>query len=150
MKWLSIILMAFLLNAESFDAKVIRVADGDTITVQDFKNKQIRIRLEGIDCPEIGQPFGNTARQYTASYCMGKTVKIEKVGQDQYGRTLAIVWAGDVNVNKALLKAGLAWHYRGNKDQSLSRLERGAKNARKGLWSDKNPTAPWEWRRTNR
>lgn len=150
MKWLSIILMAFLLNAESYDAKVIRVADGDTITVQDSKNKHIRVRLEGIDCPEIGQPFGNTARQYTASYCMGKTVKIEKVGQDRYGRTLAIVWAGDVNVNKALIKAGLAWQYRGNRDQSLANLEREARNARKGLWRDNNPMAPWDWRRTNR
>jgi micrococcal nuclease len=68
---------------------VIRVSDGDTITVLVDK-EQIRVRLEGIDCPESGQPFGNRATQLTQKLCAGKTVRIEKTGEDRYGRTLGI------------------------------------------------------------
>ncbi|WP_371300396.1 thermonuclease family protein, partial [Nitrosomonas sp.] len=54
-----------LANAESFQAKVVHIADGDTITVLNEGKNQIKIRLNGIDCPERGQSFGRKATEFT-------------------------------------------------------------------------------------
>ncbi len=87
-------------------------------------NKQIKIRLEGIDCPESNQDFGNRAKQAVSELCFGKEVEIVKSGVDRYGRTLGYVIVGKLNVNKELLKQGLAWHYKYyNKDEELAKLE---------------------------
>lgn len=149
MKLLTTILATLLLLLLStFTAKVVRVSDGDTITVLTDNNQQIRIRLDGIDCPESGQPFGNRARELTAKLVAGKEVRIEKSGEDRYGRTLGYVWIGDKCVNHELLKAGLAWHYKYfNKDPKFAEMENKAKAAKLGLWSEPNPVAPWDWRR---
>lgn len=149
MKLLTTILATLLLLLSStFTAKVVRVSDGDTITVLTDEKEQIRIRLEGIDCPESGQPFGNRARELTAKLVAGKEVRIDKSGEDRYGRTLGYVWIGDKCVNHELLKAGLAWHYKYfNKDPKLAEMENIAKAAKLGLWSEPNPVAPWDWRR---
>ena len=62
-------------QAPSFQASVIGVADGDTITVL-RDHQQIRIRLDGIDCPEGGQAFGARAKQFTSSLVFGRDVTI--------------------------------------------------------------------------
>lgn len=147
MRLLVIIFLTLALTASNFTAKVIRVSDGDTITVLVDK-EQIRVRLEGIDCPESGQPYGNRAKQLTEQLVAGRTVRIEKTGEDRYGRTLGYVWVDDVCVNHELLKAGLAWHYKHfNKDPKLAEMENQAKAASKGLWSDPKPVPPWDWRK---
>lgn len=129
---------------------VIKVSDGDTITVLVDK-QQIRVRLEGIDCPESHQPFGNRASQLTEKLVKGKTVTIVKSGEDQYGRTLGYVWVDDICVNRELLKAGLAWHYKYfNKDPELAEMENQANEAKLGIWSEPNPIAPWDWRKGKR
>jgi micrococcal nuclease len=75
-------------------------------------------------------------------------VRIEKSGVDQYGRTLAFVYVGDKCVNKELLRLGMAWHYKHyNHDPELAKLEREAREARMGLWSQKDPVEPWKFRR---
>lgn len=71
--------------------KVVRVADGDTITLLDEDNKQVRIRLYGIDCPENHQDFGTVARQFTADHCFQKIVNVEVKDIDRYGRTVGMV-----------------------------------------------------------
>lgn len=144
------ILMLFLASfqPDTFRTKVIRVIDGDSIVVLVNEKEQVRVRLEGIDCPEKKQDFGQKARQATADLCMGQEVVIQKTGQDVYGRTLAYVYAGGVNVNKELLKRGLAWHFkRYNKDKELAHLEAKARRKKVGLWSQPNPTPPWEFRK---
>ena len=97
-----------LLSTSSFTALVVGVTDGDTIVVLTSDKKQIKIRLEGIDCPEFKQDFGYKAKQATSSLCFNKEVMIEKSGEDQYGRTLAFVYVGDICTNKELLKLGMA------------------------------------------
>lgn len=130
--------------------KVVKVADGDTITVLVGK-QQHRVRLEGIDCPETGQPFGQPAKQFTSKQCFGKTVSVKVTGKGRYGRLLGDVLVKDKSVNRALLAAGLAWHYRYyNKDKTLAALEKAAQARRTGLWLDKSPIAPWEWRKRKR
>jgi len=87
-------------------------------------------------------------KQAVSDLCFNKEVTIIKSGEDRYGRTLGFVFIGDVNVNKELLKKGLAWHYKHfNKDEELAKLEQAAKDNKVGLWSQPNPIAPWEYRR---
>jgi len=134
--------------------KVIRVADGDTLTLLvDEKDapKEIRVRLEGIDCPEAGQPWGTRAKQALSELVFQQTVKVWSIGQDRYGRTLGRVYVGEdderSDVNLALVAQGLAWHYkRYSDDELLADAEIAAKRERRGLWADPSPVAPWHWR----
>lgn len=132
---------------DNFDAIVIGVKDGDTIEVI-FKKKGHVIRLEGIDCPEKKQAFGNKAKQLTSNLCFNKTVKIVSNGKrDRYNRILATVYIDSLNINAELIKQGLAWHYKKYSDNELySILEEKAIADRIGLWQDNDPVAPWEFR----
>ena len=151
MRLLSLVLLLLLTPTDSFTAKVIKITDGDTIVVLTEDKKQVKIRLEGIDCPESNQDFGNRAKQLVSDLCFGKEVTIVKTGEDRFGRTLAFVFAGDVNINKELIKQGMAWHYKYfNKDKVLAMLEEQAKKSKIGLWSQPNPVAPWEFRRNRK
>lgn len=145
-QFLLFVLIAFTVN-DPFTAKVIGVTDGDSIVILTGDKQQIKIRLEGIDCPETNQDFGNRAKQATVDLCFGKEVIVQKTGEDRYGRTLAYVYVDDLCVNKQLLKLGMAWHYKQyNKDQELAKLEVEARENKIGLWSQSNPTPPWEYR----
>ena len=129
-------------TTQPYQAKVVGIADGDTITVLQGTT-QIRIRLYGIDCPESHQAFGNKAKQFTSSLVFGKTVKIEPVTKDRYGRTVAWVYSDSKCLNEDLLMAGLAWHFKKySTDKKLSDLEIEAKQNRAGLWSDPKAIAP--------
>ncbi len=145
------LLLALLLSASLFGqeitGKVVGVSDGDTITVLQDKT-QIKVRLNGIDCPESGQPFGERAKQFTSALCFGDIVTVKTAGKDRYGRTLGDVVLTDGRVlNQELLKAGMAWWYREfSKDNALEAWEAEARQAKRGLWSDPNVVAPWEWR----
>lgn len=142
-----ILLCSLFIGSQNFKAKVIGVSDGDTIIALDRSNNQIKVRLEGIDCPEKGQDFGERAKQATVQLCFGKEVTIQKTGLDQYGRMLAYVFVDDLCVNKQLISLGMAWHFKKyNMDQELARLELKAREKKIGLWSQPNPIAPWDWR----
>lgn len=137
-----------------YTAKVVHVSDGDTLTVL-HDNRPIKIRLHGIDAPEKAQPFGQRAKQFVIQHVAGKTIRIEVVTRDRYGRTVAKVFygaKGQHSLQEALVQAGLAWWYRqyDRKNQRLLRLESAARKARRGLWSDARPIAPWAWRRQRR
>jgi micrococcal nuclease len=146
-KKLAYCLIVALIGQDNFTAKVIGVTDGDTIVVFTENNEQIKIRLEGIDCPESHQDYGEKAKQATVDLCFGKLVKVQKTGQDQYGRMLAYVYVGDICINKQLLRLGLAWHYKQyNKEKDLSEIESNARAAKVGVWSNPRSIAPWDWR----
>lgn len=127
------------------------VSDGDTITVRAEGQPKTRIRLYGIDAPESGQDFGRRAKEYLAGLVYGEIVDIEQLDLDRYGRSVAIVRIGKVNANEEMLKAGYAWVFtkycRNKVCVGWKELEQQAKDERRGLWSHKNPVAPWEWRK---
>ena len=137
--------------AADFKAKVIGVADGDTVTVLQAK-KPVKIRLNGIDCPEKRQAFGTKAKKVTSELCFGRMVTVRPKETDRYGRTVADIVLPDGRVlNQELVKAGMAWWYQQySKDVGLKKLEEEARKAKRGLWADKKPVAPWEWRRRQR
>lgn len=141
------ILLAITLLSFTLKGKVIRVSDGDTIVVLDSTNTQHRIRLDGIDCPEKGQPYGNKATLFVKNLVAGKEVVVEWKKKDRYGRILGYVFIDSVNINKELLRNGLAWHYKFfNKDEELAELEQKAKDKKLNIWSENNPIEPYLWR----
>jgi micrococcal nuclease len=137
-------------TSRSETGRVVGVSDGDTITILHDDYSQEKIRLFGIDCPEKSQAFGQRAKQFTSSLVYGKVVRIRRMDEDRYGRTVAWIFHGNTNVNAELVRAGYAWHFRKYSDDlELQRLEDEARKSRRGLWVYPNPVPPWEYRRTN-
>lgn len=135
--------------SQSIQGKVVRIADGDTITILDSTKLQIRVRLYGIDCPENGQDFANVAKKFTSDLCFSKQVTVDVKDVDRYGRTVGIVWVSDsINVNLELLSEGLAWHYKYfDQSEEFAQAEHIARTNKKGLWAQMNAVATWEYRR---
>tara|TARA_R110002049_G_scaffold298517_3_gene488295 strand:- start:374 stop:664 length:291 start_codon:yes stop_codon:yes gene_type:complete len=90
---------------------VISIADGDTLTILTNPNKQVKIRLAGIDTPEKAQPFGNKAKQALAKLTFQQQVLIEVETTDKYGRTVGKVIVNGTDVNAELVRQGMAWVY---------------------------------------
>ena len=104
------VLVLIPISSWAWSGKVVKVADGDSITV--LRNKtQVKIRPYGIDCPERGQAFGKKAKQFTSKMVYGKVVEVEVMDTDRYGRTVALVAVNKQILNEELLKAGYAWVY---------------------------------------
>jgi micrococcal nuclease len=138
-------------NAVAADLRVVRVSDGDTFTGLDYENKQVKVRLHGIDAPEAKQPFGTVARKALADLIAEKTVSVEEVDRDRYGRVVARVTIGGKLVNAEMVRSGLAWRYvTYDKRNEFGGLEADARRQRRGLWADAAPVAPWEWRKTEK
>jgi len=138
--------------AADFAGLVVSVLEGDTIEVL-HNNRAERIRLNGIECPEKGQAYGQRAKQAASELVFGKEVTLQTFGKDKYGRTIADVHLTDgTNVNHTLVKDGWCWWYRqyapGN--VILEELERRARGAGRGVWADSAPNPPWEWRKAGR
>lgn len=138
-------------SAVNIQGKVIKVLDGDTINIL-YQNQPVRIRLNGIDAPEKGMPHGNKAKQFVSNLAAQKTVTVNVTDTDKYGRSVGDVTLPDgTSLNREIVKAGYAWWYRKySTDESLGALEAEARNTRKGLWQDKEPMPPWEWRAAQR
>ena len=126
-------------------ASVQRVSDGDTITAIMENQTKLRIRLLGIDAPEVphgtkpGQPYGEEARDYVDHLIGGKTVRVDAYAPDKYRRILAVVWDGQVNVNLLIVAMGYAEVYRGASCQvyckELEEAEAKARRDRVGMWA---------------
>lgn len=98
-------------TADTLTGKVIRIADGDTITVLDAGRQQHKIRLAGIDAPEKAQAYGNRSRQKLADMVFSRTVIVEWDKRDRYGRLVGKVMVNGIDANLEQIKAGMAWWY---------------------------------------
>lgn len=137
--------LAFAAEHGELVGNVVGVHDGDTLTLL-VDRTQYKIRLDGIDAPELGQDFGTRSKQALSKACFGKTVKVETHGQDRYGRTLGEVFT-DESVNRRLVQDGMAWHYvRYSDSEELAAAEKAAREAKAGLWADPAAVPPWEFR----
>jgi endonuclease YncB( thermonuclease family) len=135
-------------SAVAADLRVVRVSDGDTFTGLDAENRQIKVRLHGIDAPEAKQAFGTVARKALADLIADKTVSVEEVDRDRYGRVVGRVTVGGKLVNAEQVRAGMAWRYvQFDRRNEFGALEGEARRHRRGLWADAHPVAPWEWRK---
>lgn len=143
--------------AVTFDGHVVKVIDGDTLTVADAAGKRHTVRLASIDAPEKRQPFWLVSRQHLRELADGLSVTVEYDKLDRYGRMIAKVRVGAADINFAQIKAGLAWHYTAYaRDQTTSEralyrtAQHEASDARLGLWSDPEPRPPWDFRMDQR
>ena len=92
-----------------FTGKVVGITDGDTVKVL-RDNQTVKVRLSGIDTPEMDQPFGKQSKRFVSKLIFGKTVDVKDLGLDRYKRTLGYITEGSTEVNEAIVAAGLAWH----------------------------------------
>lgn len=135
----------------------MHVADGDTITVLDAGKVQHKVRLAGIDAPEKAQPFGQRSRESLEDLVAGRTVIVETHKKDRYGRYVGKVIVNSRDVNLEQIRRGMAWFYReyaheqsAADRQSYDQAETDARSSHFGLWAEKVPIAPWDYRRAGR
>ena len=152
-KIFKIVIFLFLFNTsinanEIFKAYVVKVHDGDTIIIKTVNNTRIKIRLFGIDAPELQQEYGNNSKNYLLNLILNKTVNIEIKDKDQYGRSVALVYLDKLNVNYEMIINGYAWNYKKySKDFNFENAEKIAKNKKVGLWKSISPIEPWIFRK---
>ena len=135
-----------------FSGRVVRVVDGDTVQVL-TDGKMVKVRLNGIDAPESGQPFGQRSKQNLLKLAAQKQTEVIASSTDRYGRCLGTLIIDGININAEQVKTGMAWayRYRGHAtDINMLRLETVAKENKVGLWSAPNPVEPWKWRKKQR
>jgi micrococcal nuclease len=168
MRWLAALCcgLAISAQAESFSAKVIAVMDGDTIMVlrdgggeeaaspssmrATRGGRKIKVRLANIDAPEKSQPFGKQARDSLMELVGRQRVQVDGLAVDQYGRMIGLITVDGLNVNQEQMKRGMAWEYSHyHEDKTYVRLQNEAQQARRGLWVQSSPQAPWLWRKTH-
>jgi endonuclease YncB( thermonuclease family) len=143
-------------RGDSLHGKAIGIVDGDIFDLMisgAVNSESIRIRLEGIDAPEKGQPHGKAAKQYLGELILGKVVRADGAKKDRNGRRICTVFVADtLNINRAMVPAGYSWHFKKySDDPALDSLERSARAARVGLWAPTEPpVAPWDWRKGKR
>ena len=133
---------------------VVGVSDGDTVTLLDADRHNHQVRLAGIDAPERRQAFGQIAHKVLGSTLERRPVTADCQQPDRHGRSLCTLWLDGADLGLALVRAGLAWHSTGDirhqapRDAArYARAETEARLAGRGLWSQRKPTPPWDWRR---
>ena len=153
LRWPALLLVCLLalpVQAAELVGRVVGVADGDTLRVL-VEQREVVVRLDQIDAPEKAQPFGQRSRQSLAELCFDQAVRVVTHGQDRYGRTIGTVFVGALDVNAEQVRRGWAGAFlRYLREPVLLDIEREARAARRGLWSDPAPVAPWEWRAEQR
>jgi endonuclease YncB( thermonuclease family) len=131
--------------------RVVGVYDGDTVTCLDENNQQQKVRLAEIDAPESGQDFGKVSREALAAMVFGRTVEVTDQGRDRYGRWIARLSVDGTDVNRQMVASGNAWVYTAySKDPSMAEAQQQAQAAKLGLWSQDNPVAPWDYRKSGK
>lgn len=153
------IVLAFIVQSvaaapATITGRVVGVYDGDTITVLDETLTRHRIRLAGIDAPELGQAYGELSRNYLAEQVTGKNVSVEWSKKDKYKRPVGKVMMGSKDQCLEQVRGGFAWHYKKYEveqtpleQRTYRDAEQAAREAKRGLWVDHEPVAPWQWRK---
>lgn len=140
------------LPVQAMDALVIKVKDGDTLVVETARQREITVRIYGIDAPEMKQSYGKESKNTLEGLCLNASAKIEIMGADRYGRVIGLVCCNGVDAAAYLLSGGFAWVYEDYLDdekmfEAYLESQRFAQEYEQGLWQDENSIPPWKWRR---
>ena len=141
--------------AFAWDAWVVRVEDGNTVSVSKTRGSEDAdtvLRFYGIDAPTLSQPFGPEARQRLSEIMVrGTKVTVEPIGESESGTVSALIQVGGASVNYQLVAEGLAWVDRQTCRAIFCRRwmiqEHQAVVDRRGIWGLKIGTPPWQWGR---
>ena len=138
-------------RAASLFGKVIEVNSGDTITIFNL-NRPVRVRLLGVDAPEMDQTFGDVAKKHLSDLVYDKSVLVEYSGISADSSLTGRVWLNNANICAQMIRDGAAWFDINNvsrlsvSDREIyQQSELAARSERRGLWQAENPTAPWEF-----
>ena len=135
-------------NVKEIKGQVINVIDGNTLTVKSVENETYKVILFGIDCPELGQSYGEKAKKCLERLMLKKNVNVQFIEKDRFGNNIAIVTTEEnLDPRFQLLEEGLAWTSEKEPVADLESYRTAAKEKGKGLWKEKQPTAPWVFRR---
>ncbi|MBS1486953.1 MAG: thermonuclease family protein [Bacteroidetes bacterium] len=130
------------------NGKVVTVIDGNTVSVTGPDNETYRVVLYGIDCPEIGQEFGEQAKSFLSKMILDKNVSVQMQGKDRWGNYVGIILIDEtLDPRFSLLEAGLAWTTERNPVEELVAIKEKARAKGTGLWKLPDPTPPWIFRR---
>jgi endonuclease YncB( thermonuclease family) len=138
-------------SAAELDGKVVRVHDGDTLTIL-INKRQIPVRLVEIDAPELHQAFGRRSQESLSGMCAGQQAHVVQQGHDRYKRVLGRVTCGGFDANTEQVRRGMAWVFvrYAPKHSPLYRLQPEARIEQRGLWNDPHAVPPWDYRARER
>lgn len=132
------------------EAKVTYFYDGDTVKIQDG-TWSYKLRISNIDAPERNQSYGKKARRALMQFCKHARIDVAMTGFDKYHRQLGELYCNQQPVSTHMVANGHAWVYRQHSnDIWLNELEASAKQQKLGLWRQKKPIPPWQWRKRHR
>lgn len=136
---------------QELEVYVVGVSDGDTFKALTKQKEQIRCRIYGIDAPELGQAFGRRSKERLSQLIFNQNVRIKIQSTDRYGRKVVWVYREAQDVGLEMIRSGMAWHYKKFYDSDeYAEAQRAASKKRVGLWADKNPQAPWSFRKSRK
>jgi endonuclease YncB( thermonuclease family) len=138
-------------------AFVIRRADSTiAIVALVAGNELFRVRLSWIDAPEKSQAFGQRSKQHLSDLVFGREVELHTHGLDRYGR-VAVILVDGIDANLEQVCSGMAWCYTRYLSQAPAEIQASYRQAeaeawkqQRGLWSERDPIPPWEYRRAAR
>lgn len=140
-------------RAQELAGRIVGVIDGDTVDLLTASKDLIRVRLSGIDAPEKGQPFGQVAKRTLSDIVFDRQVVVDGTKRDRYGRLVGKLLVGGSDANLQIVARGLAWHFkRYEREQpeadrtTYAHAEAAARAGHLGLWADRQPVAPWDYR----
>src|SRR5215217_5102949 len=137
-------------KAASLFGKVIEVNSGDVLTITNL-NRPVRVKLLGVDAPEMNQSFGDVAKKHLADLVLDKSVLVEYSGIAADSSLTGRVLLNDADIGAQMIRDGAAWFDTHSNRLSVTdrdvyqQSEQAARNERRGLWQEENPTAPWEF-----
>lgn len=141
-------------RAEIIRGRVIWIHDGDTVTITAANGSWFKLRLWGIDSPELDQPGGRESMLFLIRSVGRKTVDIDVRDTDHYGRMVGIILYKNRDICREMILNGHAWHYvqYAPKQKNYAEAEQHARKNKLGIWSgkQKSPVPPWEWRKMKR
>ncbi|CAO2142665.1 unnamed protein product [Urochloa humidicola] len=122
-----------------------------SISGEEILARKYKIRMRGIDAPELQMPNGKESKNELVKLIGGKSVTVHVYGKDKFERYVGDIYCGNVLIQERMLKGGHAWHFEYyDKRPKFAQWQRKARAARRGLWASENPEKPWDWRREQR
>lgn len=141
-------------RAASLSGKVVDVDEGDLFTVYNL-NRPVKIRLLGVDAPELSQEFGDVAAQHLRALLLDKSVTVEYWGLGQKNCLIGKVTLDGRDIGAQMIRDGVAWFDSNNKGtlsatdcEVYEESQRAAQAEKRGLWDSGSAVAPWEFVKT--
>lgn len=139
-------------SAGDLRGRVVRVIDGDTVWIVPHdappNAAPVKLRIEGIDAPEICQAHGDLAQRALSERVLRREVRAKVRATDDYGRRLGKLYDGEVDIGERMVREGHAWsaRYRWSRGPYIEG-ERRAQSGKLGLHADTGAELPRDFRR---